>query len=80
MALTKGIDVDSEFESWLAGKPPASLDRFYSKAAQFLRREDARQSRKQDDAGPNIEGIQSNVAIKQSGDSSGKVQLNVQNK
>ena len=57
MALTKGIDADSEFGSWLAGKPPASLDRFYSKATQFLRRDDAKQSRKQDDAGPNIEGI-----------------------
>ena len=73
MALTKGIDPDSEFGNWLAGKPPASLDRFYSKAAQFLRQEDAKQSRKQDDARPRSEGIQSNVAVKQSGESSGKV-------
>ena len=57
MALTKGIDADSEFGNWLAGKPPASLDRFYSKAAQFLRREDVKQSRKKDDAGPSVEGI-----------------------
>ena len=35
MALTKGIDPDSEFGDWLAGKPPASLDRFYAKAAQL---------------------------------------------
>ena len=64
MALTKGIDVDSEFGNWLAGKPPASLDRFYSKGAQFLRREDVKQSRKQDDARPNIKGIHSNIAVK----------------
>ena len=56
------------------------MDRFYSKAAQFLRQEDAKQSRKQDDAKPGSEGIQSNVAVKQSGDNSGKVQLNIQNK
>ena len=80
MALTKGIDPDSEFGNWLAGKPPASLDRFHAKAAQFLRREDAKQSRKQTDAGSNVGGTQSNVAIKQSGESSGKVQLNIKNK
>ena len=57
MALTKGIDPDSEFGNWLAEKPPASLDRFHAKAAQFLRREDAKQSRKQTDAGPSTEGI-----------------------
>ena len=38
MALTKRIDPDSEFGNWLAGKPPASLDRFHAKTAQFLRR------------------------------------------
>lgn len=42
MALTKGIDPDSKFSNWLVGKLLASLDRFYAKAAQFLRKEDAK--------------------------------------
>lgn len=74
MALTRGIDPDFEFDDWLAEKPPASLYHFYIKAAQFLKKEDARRSRKQDVAGLNSEGIQSNVAVKQTEKSSGKVQ------
>ena len=73
MALTKRIDPDSEFGNWLARKPLASLDRFYSKAAQFLRKEETKYFRKKDDARPSVEGIQNNVAVKQSGESSGKV-------
>lgn len=67
MALTKGIDPDFEVGDWLAGKPPASLDRFYAKTTQFLRREDARRSRKHDVAGPSSEGIQSHAEVKQTG-------------
>lgn len=80
MALTKRIDPDFVFGNWLAGKPFASLDLFYAKATQFLKKEDARRSRKQDDAEPSVECIQSSIAEKQTGESSGKVQLNVQNK
>lgn len=80
IAPSKGIDSDFEFRNELAGKPPVSLDCFYSKEAQFLRREDAKQPRKKDDTGPNVEGIQSSVAMKQTGESFHKAQLHIQNK
>ena len=42
MAVMRGVDPESAFGEWLAGKPPATLERFYSKAHQFMRREEAK--------------------------------------
>lgn len=78
MAMTRGIN--SEFGDWLAGKPPTTLERFYSKASQFLRKEEARYPRKSNVGGLSGEAIQSNIAIKQSDDSSKKAKVNTQNK
>ena len=52
MAVMRGVDPDSEFGDWLAGKPPATLERFYSKAHQFIRREEARWVRRDKASGP----------------------------
>ena len=41
MAVMRGVDPNSEFGDWLVGKPPPTLERFYSKAHQFMRREEA---------------------------------------
>ena len=80
IAVMRGVDPDSEFGDWLAGKPPTSLERFYSEAHQVIRREEARWTRRDKAPGPVQEIVESNIAVKQSGDSSGKVQVNVQNK
>ena len=80
MAVMRGVDPNSEFGDWLVEKLPATLERFYSKAHQFIRREKARWTRRDKAPGPVQETVKSNIAVKQSGDSSGKVQVNVQNK
>ena len=80
MAVMRGVDPDSEFRDWLAGKPPATLERVYSKAHQFIRREEARWSRQDKAPGPVQETVKSNIAVKQTSDNSGKAQVNVQNK
>ena len=33
MVVIRGIDPESEFGDWLAGKPPVMLERFYVKVA-----------------------------------------------
>jgi len=45
MALTMGVDPDSDFGDWLSRKPPLTLDNFYSKASQYLRMEEVLQAR-----------------------------------
>ena len=62
----------------LAGKPPHTRELFYEKANVHLRREEVYANRKAKTA--DKEEIQSNVAIKQTGDSSGKVEVNVGNR
>ena len=76
MAVMRGVDPDSEFGEWLAGKPPTTLERFYSKAHQYIGREEARWMRKKETSSADV-AAQNNVAIKQTGDNSGKVQVNV---
>lgn len=79
MTVMRGVDLDSEFEDWLAGKPPTTLERFYSKAHQFMRTEKARWTRRDKTSGPVQETVKSNITVKQSNDNSGKVQVNVRN-
>ena len=78
MALIDGVDKDTEFGRYLAGKPPPTREIFYEKPNVRLHWEEiyANQKRKATDK----EDIQSNVAIKQMGDSLGKVEVNVGNK
>ncbi len=52
MAVMRGVDPDSEFGEWLTGKPPATLERFYSEAHQFIRRKEARWIRRDKAPGP----------------------------
>lgn len=80
MALTRGVDPDSEFDDWLAEKLPSILDGFFANMAQFLWKEDAKRTRKRDATGPSAKAVQSNVAVKQFGDSFEKVHFNLQNK
>ena len=80
MVVMRGVDPDSKLGDWLAAKPPATLERFYSKAHQFIRREEARWTRGDKAPGPAQETVKSNVAMKQTGDNSGKAQVNAQNK
>jgi len=42
VALVRGVDPDSEFGDWLAEKLPATLDRFYAKATQYIRKKEVR--------------------------------------
>ena len=78
MALIDGIDKDNEFGRYLAGKPPLTREIFYEKANVRLRQKEIYTNRKR--KATDKEDIQSNVAIKQTGDSSGKVEVNVGNK
>ena len=80
MAVMRGVDPDSEFGDWLVGKPLATLERFYSKAHQFIRREEARWTRRDKASWPVKESVKSNVVMKQTGDNPGKTQVNIQNK
>ena len=77
-ALIDGVDKDTEFGRYLAGKPPHTRELFYEKANVHLRREEVYANLKAKTA--DKEEIQSNVAIKQTGDSSGKVEVNVGNR
>ena len=38
MTVMRGVDPESAFGEWLAGKPPTTLERFYFKAHMFMRR------------------------------------------
>ena len=62
-ALIDGVDKDTEFGRYLAGKPPHTRELFCEKANVHLRREEVYANRKAKTA--NKEEIQSNVAIKQ---------------
>ena len=79
MALIEGVDPDTEFRDYLAGKPPPTRELFYEKANIRLRREEAKANRKRKSEGALKEGVQSNIAVQQSGDSSRKVEVNVGN-
>ena len=77
-SLIDGVDKDTEFGRYLAGKPPHTRELFYEKANVRLRQEEVYANREMKKA--NKEEIQSNVTIKQTGDSSGKVEVNVGNR
>ena len=79
MALIEGVDLDNEFGDYLAGKPPPTRELFNEKANVRLWWEEAKANRKRKSEGASKEGVQSNIAVKQSGDSSGKVEVNVGN-
>lgn len=57
MAVISGMDLESNFGDRLAGKPPATLERFYAKATQYLRKEETRCFRKKNVMGSNGEGV-----------------------
>lgn len=64
IALTKGVDLDSDFSYWLERKHPSILESFYVKVAQYLRKEEAKRSKKKGIVGPSIDGVQSNMEVK----------------
>lgn len=80
MAVVRGVGLESEFGDWLARKPSTTLECFYSTTNLFMRKEEVRLSRRGNAAGPSREAVQSNNVVKQSSESSGKVQVDVQNK
>lgn len=80
MALIGGIHPDTNFREWLSRKPPSTLDRFYNKAAQYLRKEEALQTRQVDRTGHPAKRIQNNIAVKQSGARYRNIVVNVKNK
>lgn len=72
--------IHPDMEEWLSRKPPSTLHRFYNKAAQYLHKEEALRTGKGERIGHQDERIQSNIAVKQSGESFGNIAVNVYKK
>lgn len=77
--LIKGIHPDTDLGEWLSRKPSTTLDHFYNNVVQYLRKEEANLTRR-NDTRHQVETVQSSVAVKQFGKSSGNIDINVQNK
>lgn len=46
--LIRGIHPDTDLGEWLSRKPPTTLDHFYNNVVQYLRKEEANLTRRND--------------------------------